>query len=332
MKIFYNLTMNSDLEKLLKKYQLEPLSIQLSSSHEGEVNQYRNPNWELQSLIVFQEIPEVKRSVKHNFFHFTTEKYCSILNEKVNRELMERNNALCQQWDSQLAQRGITSDQKKYGRALDRLVAQTRREIKQKLLPEVMQEQVYDYLLSQDPNLENKADEIIEKKINLFLKNTNNYNKFYRKINRPRQQTKPERIFDHQVSPEFLPLINHGFNSWLQVYLLIDHQAEVVYYALGRSRGSYGRQVHGFFGHLFAELKPDKSISTLIWLFNHRGIFTSLKLDHLVLVDRDLTGNYAYEQADSQKLLASVHLVKNVMDLDFDMYINTGTKIDWREK
>jgi hypothetical protein len=324
----------SRLSDLLKTYQLEPLS--LMRDIKLEVKNYLPKEIELQTLLVFQSYPPISKRKRENekYFKFIPEKYVSILEEKVRGKLMDQNNALCKQWDAALKAQGIQPGDKKYGPKLDEEVARTTKKFRQELYESVLREEAYFRCLELDPHLESKAEEEIDEVVEKYVSDHKNRKAIHRYITRGRIGYKRERIYHNQVPPEFIPLIdlNGEVYNWVQVYLVINHLDKTIKYTVGRSRGSYGRDVHSYYAQIFGALKNQgKEFCSHVLLFNHQGNFSHFCEPNLIIIDRDLRN--AFTKGDEfNEHLKTARLVQSAKDLAFDFFTATGQVLLWEEK
>lgn len=327
--------MKEALLKLLKNYKLNHISSSWQKSHEEELVNLKQQKVELQTILIFQEHPPVKKSFKERskFYKITPQVYVSKLDEEVNRKLMNENNSLCRQWDEKLKKQKIDSSHKSYGKKLDEEVAKTRKQFKKELYTQVLNEHAFFRLLDKDPTLESQEDDVIEEKISEFLKDKINLRKVHREITSSRKGYEYERIFDHQVEPELLPFLQNGFNIWTQVYLMINHDSKTINYSIGKSRGSSCRQDHGYYAHTFAQMKEDgfKIVSHVLF-FNYEGKKYEYSEPNLLVVNKDLSGNYAISHEESDKILKHTRLINKAEDLAFDLFLATGENLKWEKK
>lgn len=324
-----------NLSKLLKTYKLDHLAPYGRNIKETAA-QLMAEHLEVQTILVFQTYPPIKRRKKDNekYFKFIPEKYVSILEEKVRGRLMDQNNALCREWEEKLAEQGIKSGHKNYGKKLDEEVLKTTKLLRKELYPEVLREQAFFRLLDIDANLESQDDEVIESTIDKYLQDPKNQKSIHRHITRGRVGYKRERIYDHQVPAEFIPLIDFRGEvyNWAQVYLVINHQEKSISHVMGRSRGSYGRDMHSHFAQVFGELKNQgKSCASHIMFFNHEGSFFHFSEPNLILIDRDLRTAFTKDE-EFNEYLKTTRLVSSAKDLSFDFFTATGLVLPWEER
>jgi hypothetical protein len=324
-----------NLSKLLKTYKLDHLSLN-SRQIKEEASRWLSADIEVQTLVVFQSYPPLKRRQKDNakYFKFIPEKYVSILEEKVRGKLMDQNNALCREWEAKLAQQGIKSGHKNYGPKLDAEVAKTTKLFRQELYEEVLREQAFYRCLDLDPQLEAKSEAFIRKVVNKYLADPKKKQAVHRHITRGRTGYKRERIYDHQVAAEFIPLIDFRGEvyNWAQVYLVINHTEQTIYYVMGRSRGSYGRDMHSHFAQVFGELKNQgKTCPSHVLFFNHLGEFFHFSEPSLIIIDRDLRTAFTKDE-EVNEYLKTTRLVHSAKDLSFDFFAATGLVLPWEER
>lgn len=327
-----------DLSNLLKTYKLDHLSPS-GRDVNSEVAKLLPVNIEVQTLVVFQSYPPIKKRKKDNekYFKFIPEKYVSILEEKVRGKLMDDNNSLCREWEEKLAAQGIKSGHKQYGKKLDEEVAKTTKLFRKELYEDVLREEAFFRCLDIDPNLESKESEELDLIVDEYLAQDKHEKSIHRHINRGRTGYKRERIYNHQVPSEFIPLIDlrGEVYNWAQVYIVINHDEKTISYVMGRSRGSYGRDVHAHFAQVFGELKNQgKSFWSHILLFNHQGSFFHFSEPNLIIIDRDLRSSYAHsmKEDESDKYLKTTRLVQSAKDLSFDFFTAIGLVLPWEEK
>lgn len=324
-----------ELSKILKTYQLDHLSL-AGRDIKNTATQLMSEYIEVQTLVIFQSYPPIKKRKKDNekYFKFIPEKYVSILEEKVRGKLMDNNNALCREWDQKLEAQGITSGRKNYGKKLDEEVAKTTKKYRKELYDEVVREQAFFRCLEIDANLESKESEEIESVITKYLADGSNQKSIHRHITRGRVGYKRERIYENQIPAEFIPLVdlNGDMYSWAQVYLVINHQEQKVSYVMGRSRGSYGRDVHSHFAQVFGELKNlGKKCHSHVLLFNHLGTFTQFSEPSLIIIDRELR-SYSTKEDEFNSYLKTARLVQSAKDLAFDFFTATGQVLQWEDR
>lgn len=320
------------LSKLLKEYHLAYWSIPWDAEHNDFVDQYLSNRYEFQTLIVFQNPIERKRKLKDNlkYYDITTEKYVSILDEKVNKELMENNNRLCKVWEDKIVAQGINPNSKQYGKQLDIEVELTRKEYKKELYQPTMDEEAFFRLLDVKPSLEQEDEEKIEQEIKDFLEIEKNKKAIHRHITKTREGKKFKRIFKHQIPELESSLIEEGYNAWLQVFIVIDHESKIIQFLTGKGTGSGGRQMHGFACHLFAELKnKGKHISSHGLFFNHLGEVFNYTEDNLILINPRLGSNYGYDESKSGAIFKQNRIINHAEDLAFDLFISTGKTLNW---
>ena len=321
--------MLDQLQGLLSSYKLEHLDLHY------EVNLIEFPNledsrYDLRSVLVLQNgYPNYK---KRELFRIKRHKIVSILDEKVNRELFERNNQLNKFWDEKVLAKGIVYGHKDYYKYIDQEVEKTRASIRKKLYQPTLNEFVYDILLGKDSSLEQKTERYILKQVKAYLSIESNLQKTIKSITKSRMQTQYERIFTNQVSPELNSLIGEGFFSWSQIFLIIDHQEKIIKYFTGSAKGTAARQAFSVGAYLFSTYKEQKTIKTDCLFFYPEGQVEYFTEELFVLysgIISDVPGLVNSEKI--KQVTGSVRKVKG-QDLDFDYFIATGKRLSWIEE
>jgi len=94
-----------------------------------------------------------------------------------------------------------------------------------------------------------------------------------------------------------------------QYYMIKNNDTGQVYLTRGSSAGSGTRETHGYYGHLFAEWeKAGRKITSFIISIDEKCQVTTKEVDHLVLMNMDLTGNYQIDRNESKTVLDGIDL------------------------
>lgn len=96
-------------------------------------------------------------------------------------------------------------------------------------------------------------------------------------------------------------------NNWIQVYIAIKNGK--IFHGRGASASSGSREMHGLYGHKFAEINVRRNVSTEIFVYTDRNKFRFYRrFENLVLIPKDLTGNYRpYKPIERKNLMYCMH-------------------------
>lgn len=323
--------MDKDLEYILKNY--KPVFFQSDEknrselSHKNYQTKYNSNDFELKTIIVFDEYP-----AKRNKFYFdiTKEKTMSILNSKIETEIYNDHNRLCMEWDKnvKIKHNKVRGD-KDFFKFLDIEIDLTREQLKTQLYESTLNEAVYDFLEDKNPMFHCLS----EKKQSLEMKKIINdqklKEKFHKKITKTRIQKKYYRNYKNQIG-ENLGNLLENYLPWRQLFLIIDHKNKYFSFFTGSSTGSGARQYHGFGCHLFASLSNHKKITTNIIAFNSEGNVFSWHYDYFLFMDKDTIGNYQIDEKESKQILIKAKKIKDIKDIEFDCFIQTKEPLKWK--
>lgn len=301
----------------------------LNLNHANFIKKYPIDNFEYHSLIVFQEdLPYYPKYKK--LYRIEKNRIVSRLDEAVNRELMERNNQLMNEWEANLEKRNISRQQDNYYKEMDLLVEKTRSKIKKEKFKTILNETVYYDLMDKDIINEEMTDSKINKAIKEFLSKKENLEKYTKKILAYRYETRYIRVFNNEIkNQKLLEIIGDGFFHWKQFYFFIDKKNKTVYYFAGNSRNSGSRENHGFGAHLFSIVQNTKKIETDVVFISKTGQMESYTDSNFVCINKDIKGNYNIEDNESKKIMEKTKCIETTMDLDFDYFLATGKRLTW---
>lgn len=322
--------MDKDLEYILNNY--KPFFFQSDEknrtdlSHNNYQTKYTSNDFELKTLIVFDEYPEKRNKF---YFNITAEKIMSILDSKVETEIYNHHNRLCMEWENNVKSKyNKERDDKDFFKLLDIEIDMTRNQLRSQLYDLTLEEAIYDFLEEKNPMFGYLSEKNQDLEIKKILNNAQSKEKFHKKITRRRTQKKYDRNYKHQVG-ESLGNLLIGYLPWRQLFFIIDHKNKCYSFFTGSSTGSGSRQYHGFGCHLFASLNSHKRITTSILGFSSDGSVFSWNYDYFVFMDKDTIGNYQIDEKDSQIILTKAKRIKSIKDIEFDCFIQTKKPLKW---
>ena len=98
-----------------------------------------------------------------------------------------------------------------------------------------------------------------------------------------------------------------------QYYMIKNNDTGQIFYTRGSGAGSGTREAHGYYGHLFAEWeKAGRKITSFIISIDEKCQVTTKEVDHLVLMNMDLTGNYQINREESKAILEGIELFNSI--------------------
>lgn len=267
------------------------------------------------TLLVYQEFPCPRAFSNKKLFKSRKETEPSSLDLRLQDILFQNPKQTNDEIDKIVQARyGISKSHRKYYEYFDLEFAKHKRSLRSKVLKELLWDAAAEYidenklkqrrLLRSDSLTDERYAEILDSFLSNFPRVKHALKK---KITRRDRVTKYTRTFKNQL-PRNIAWLLEGELGWCQLYFFRDKSGRL-FFAKGSSSGSWTRESHGYFGHLFCELKSQGiPVSTFIARFNKNGRMTLEGSSQLFLHQNELTGNFRINSEISKRTLKHAQL------------------------
>ena len=267
-------------------------------NHEIIFNEIKDKNYSF--LTIYLEVMPLADSLWENSEYMikTNETISSRLEEEVHKLWFQNNNQLNEEVDDLMNKKRAERKQKKQGELIDECVE----ELKQTLESEAKKRIKQEY------------QEVHGKK----------WKKEFSKITNPRTNNNYERVINLPPPLDYYAKLT----TQIQTYLMIDEEQKV-YFSLGHSGSSGGREQHACFGHLFAKIQTElQNIPSHILVYTEENEFKQVvSLDKLVLPFNSITSNYEISRNESKKQLERINQIKTPFLFSEEFYIEIEEKV-----
>jgi hypothetical protein len=286
------------------------------------LNKLLDPEAKLFSVIVYQK-RDVNPKVFDNpkLFKKRIEVHSSILENKAWDSLNTGTPEFNQQINSILKlEYKLSEKSKNYWPTFDKVVKEKVIEAKKTLLPLVLEEHAYYYLLESKSKRLNELAKKIDKIsyfdgdldseiLQLFLdKNTKIKNKIVEDITKKKKSTVYSRTYKNQLPLNLSKVLSTSAHGWQQIY--VYKKGKEIKVGVGSAAGSGTRESHGYFGHLFAQAQNQgKSIESFLVSFDQNLKPKIASASGLVLFGLELTGNYRIDKRTSDLIMKDIEMV-----------------------